>query len=488
MTPSFQVTIALAKAAGSRAPHRRAFAPLLIGLAALLMRYAFARDAPVLLDADSSSYWGAAQALAAGDSPRLSLHRAVGYPAFLSLLIWDLGPNAHAIIGVQHILGALTAVISCLIAQATFGRVAGFMAGLMVAFSGPLLLQERYLMTETLFTFLLASGVWLMVDGVKSQNPWIVVGAGVVQGLAFLVRPIGLAAVPAACLGLIMQPGPLGRRLQLVEALVLGFALCAGPALVPGVGAGGDVPTIIGTFVYGRIARHEPSYSVAQVVGEMAVDGTPSARTDILNAAAKGQQPSEVRERLQVDLGMTEAQADIAMRDGAIEVILAQPEAYLFSTLTQAEEILSGTREDLDSRIVRGPFSADPTLRSPDAQNHDDHGASNALLSVFQPADYRGVLLLLLVVGTASAAITPAHRAGLIPTMISVVLIALSAALVGALSRYRYPLDPLLAVLIGGGAVTIGSRVHREVQNRVGRTIPSNSIREAVDDTASRWV
>ena len=75
---------------------------------------------------------------------------------------------------------------------------------------------------------------------------------------------------------------------------------------------------------------------------------------------------------------------------------------------------------------------------------------------MFQPFRYAPLLLGLLACGLVALVTVPRWRVGLLPAGFALWLLLSTAFLSGALPRYRYPVDPLLAVVIGGGAVGLG--------------------------------
>ena len=56
---------------------------------------------------------------------------------------------------VQHLLGLVTTALTYALGRASFGRLSGLVGGLAAALSGPLLVYEQHVMSETLFTFTL---------------------------------------------------------------------------------------------------------------------------------------------------------------------------------------------------------------------------------------------------------------------------------------------------------------------------------------------
>ena len=85
---------------------------------------------------------------------------------------------------------------------------------------------------------------------------------------------------------------------------------------------------------------------------------------------------------------------------------------------------------------------------------------AQAVANVFQPFRYAPLLLGLLGLGTAAALAVRGWRPALFPLLLGLWLLLTTAFLSGALPRYRYPADPLLAVGMAGGVVAVvaGSR------------------------------
>ena len=127
-----------------------------------------------------------------GESP--TRMRQPLYPLYLVLFYWCLGKSSLAVQISQMILNLLTFYLLFMIAYKTFGEKlwAGTLIGLAIYF--PLWLASSVLLTETLFTFLLALFMLNMLNvlGLKRNVVSLLVG-GVVLGLIVLTRPIGMA-------------------------------------------------------------------------------------------------------------------------------------------------------------------------------------------------------------------------------------------------------------------------------------------------------
>jgi hypothetical protein len=76
------------------------------------------------------------------------------------------------------------------------------------------------------------------------------------------------------------------------------------------------------------------------------------------------------------------------------------------------------------------------------------------------------------VLGALLSLIVPAYRPALLPFLVALVLIAVSAMLVGDVPRYRYPVDPLMYVMAAGGLLGLASLIVRAARGGVVRSSP----------------
>ncbi len=132
--------------------------------------------------------------------------------AFLEKAGWGSWPRLRF---VQGFLGALTAVSLYFQARLCFRRfswngTAGIWAAVLAAVWPPLIVYAARAMTETLFLFLLQSGMVLVLAAERGLRGGAPAG-GVLLGAAALCRPVILPFLPAALFWLAL-PGVGGRR------------------------------------------------------------------------------------------------------------------------------------------------------------------------------------------------------------------------------------------------------------------------------------
>jgi hypothetical protein len=156
----------------------------------------------------------------------------VGYPTFLAL-VYGLGGNALAVGVLQALLGALTALFMWRLAAGVFGssRVA-LSVGVVSALHVPAIFYSGFLLTETLFSFLLVSGAWALWASIERRSRWAFLGCGLLLGIGATVRPNLLLFLP--CVPLIIWLGT-GRRWR--EALLSSVVLAAAFAVPAGAAA-----------------------------------------------------------------------------------------------------------------------------------------------------------------------------------------------------------------------------------------------------------
>lgn len=152
-----------------------------------------------------------------------TVYREPGYPLFTAALYRLSGNDVQIVAGIQVVLLALTAAFSAHIGAELFGRAAGLLGGLLVGFNPQLSYLAGQLLSETLFTFLVAATLWLALRARASRRGQDYLLVGLTVGLATMVRAIGgVLALPL--LGLLLLTGG-GLRLPTVlarTALLLG--------------------------------------------------------------------------------------------------------------------------------------------------------------------------------------------------------------------------------------------------------------------------
>lgn len=456
--------------------HPDRFALLFLALLALALRLAFVFRAPVFVVHDSITYFEAGFDFARSGSFELAFKRTPLYPLFVAAVVAGVGEDPHALAFVQHLLGVATVVLTYLLGRELFGRAAGFVAGLLVALAGPLILFEQYILAEALFVPLLLGFALCLARGAgrTATGPrvrWLL-AAGLLLGAAGLVRPVGQAAAVVVPLVLLLAWRS-WRHAALGTLLVaVGLALALLPWMARNYLQDGSFESAgaVGQTLTGRIIRHDEGFVIPDPnsPSPYADPERTEARALILRQMQRNARPSAINHRLRNTFGWTEAQANRVMRDTALEIIAAQRERYVVGTIAKLRRILWGEVEVYQthwnarkSEELKEDWKQDPALAhlfdDPTERERAEQPNAAAILNVLQPASWRGPLLALLAAGLV-AGLRPRRRAGavlLVGVILSLVVPA--AMLVGYVPRYRYPADPLLAVLVGAGVVALSA-------------------------------
>lgn len=117
--------------------------------------------------------------------------RPPGYPLFLFLFTGAKGLDRFAInvIYFQAILSAITIVVVYVLARAMLSVLEAAIAAALTAISPHLINLNIYLLTETLFTFVLALAIGALIFSRKYGNRYGWIAAGVLLALASLIKP-----------------------------------------------------------------------------------------------------------------------------------------------------------------------------------------------------------------------------------------------------------------------------------------------------------
>ena len=208
---------------------------LVVGAAARL-GFAF-RAPPLFVGGDSQTYLVPGDELAHGLGFAPILKRPPLYPLFVAFSIVLMGEDPHGLAFLQHLLGLGTVVLTYWLARAVFGgagslaagRLAGLMAGLLIALNGTLIVYERYVMGETLATFLLCAAALALVVAAKRASWRLYALGGLLLALASLTRASVQLLLPIVPLVALLWHRPVRLAARLSGAMLAGFLVLALP-------------------------------------------------------------------------------------------------------------------------------------------------------------------------------------------------------------------------------------------------------------------
>ena len=425
---------------------------------------------------DSPEYYLPAYHLVSGQGFDLAERRTPLYSLFIAATIGLAGTELMALAFVQHLLGVATAGLTYGLGRVCFGRVAGCAAGLLTAIAGPLLVYEHQVMSETLFTFTLVLSALLVALAVRRPTRGRLLAAGLALGLAILTRPIAQVLLPLAPLVFLLHGRGWRGALRDTTFFLVGVGLLVGPWIVRNKLVHDTASTAgVGRFLIGRVLKWDRSFVFYPPLAAGAPDrervaATPIDPGDPLNAARRiaqettnvGPSPHRPMERLQTELGLSEAQADALLREVSLEAIRSNPGLYVSGTGRLFLEALFGRRRDEGIRLhledhlqpdVANRFPGlEHLLGAPTPAQQAEAMRTEWMVSLYQPYRHAWLWIGLYLVGGLAAAARRPSRSALYFILGAPIVLLASVAIVGGVPRYRYPLDPLISVAAAGGA------------------------------------
>lgn len=465
----------------------RAALTLVLAVAALIRLAFLFRAPPFYVGGDSPTYLLPALELLQGAGFDPIVKRPPGYPLFLAGTMGLFGLDPAGTLFSQHLLGIGTAAATWALGRLTFGRVAGLLAGLLVAVNGPLLIFEHYIMAETLFTFALAlalaATVWAARRGGNSAARSLrLLVAGLLFGLASATRQSAQPLVLLVPLALLLAR--VGWRAAARGTLLAGagFLIVVLPWLSFDYTRYQTLSSAtLGETLVWRLTRSDSGDEFFKWKLAPVADAREQEQRKLaFSQAADRVLPSDTKVELQRRFGLGEAEADRVMRSIALEAIARQPERYVGSSLALLFEHLLGTRQWLGGQGKEGgitrysdalakyqsfwPERIRPLITNASPGQQQEFRRAQAIANLFQPWRFGGLLLSLFAAGTIAAVARPGWRLGLVPASAALVVLVLAAFLAGDLPRYRYPADPMLAVVEMGGLVALLSLARRLLQ------------------------
>jgi hypothetical protein len=451
---------------------------IILGLG-LLLRLAFLTRVPVFLLRDSGGYHLPAWDLANGLGFDLSPRRTPGYPLFLAGLIELGGEDLYVIALAQHLLGLVVAVLTYLIARRLFGSAIALVAALIVVLEGTLLVAEHYIMPETLFTVFVLLATLLMLEARSRMSVKIALLLGMTIGVATLIRPVGLALGPIAVLALLSGQSTWSRRIATIGVLAVGTGLFILPWMGRNAVMQGQpsISTTLPKSLLARTAKHDRGFRFFnQSQAEQYPDRQEAQARQIIQSAINQRlSDGEIYDRLGERLRLTDSEVDRLARDLTTRVIMERAMYFIQGSAAFTWELLVGDVERLrtdwktqNARLTREEWEdrVGHLLRKVSPYQEAQFPISEALVDMVQPSRLGALLPLLAALGAAIAASRVGFQ-GMLPAIVSVILIAAPATLDGPVPRYRYPVDPLITLLAVGSVLAVVALVHSVRRQRI---------------------
>lgn len=292
--------------------------------AAFLLRLAFALTVPDqrLLTGDQFDYASIADNLVAGGG--FAVHpgiptpdRAPLYPLVMAAVYKTTAHSHVAVLVLQAALGAAICLLLLLLLRETLDNETAARIGAWLCALHPVLIVYcGRLLTETLFTFLMALSMLLLVRHLRRDKPWEAVLSGLVMGLATLVRP-GSLLMPWLALGLML----LYNRKRAIPWL--GYAAVFYLSLLPWLSRNQEL------FGFRKMQARGPGFGL-YVTGHMTQGMSYDDAADAYNAI--GALP-EYKELAYEKGRSPQAELDKRTSREGKELILANPLAYAWIVL-----------------------------------------------------------------------------------------------------------------------------------------------------------
>jgi 4-amino-4-deoxy-L-arabinose transferase-like glycosyltransferase len=483
----------VAGSSGRRSPARTLLANEAVQVALLLalaigVRLLVHSYLPVFASKDTPSYLSPAWELAEGEEFALSARRTPLYPLFVFAVLKLGGYDLRHLVLVQHLLGVASAGLAYLLGRMVYGRAAGLIAGLLVALSGPLLVYERFVMSETLYTTLLLLALLAVLLAARRPRAVGLILAGLALGLAILTRPLAQVLLPLLPLALLLRSGAqrsnsrsgLGSTLRACAWYGFGLALVLLPWSARNWVSHGGFGTegALGQALISRTLRHDDPSRYYEC-SEFGSGPKERVRKIICDEGAEAE-PSdgEVGERVRRELRLSPTETNRLLRDVALEAIARQPLYFIQSSLQLSFELFrAGGRKDgldvylqqrSDARVMRVFAPGELKVLFPAFEGDEESMPSyvDVATSLYRPSRWWPLIGVGVVLAIWLGLRQPAYREGLLIAAATGLLVAITAGLDGANLRYRFPLDPLFAILAAGGLIVVGGQALRSWRRR----------------------
>ncbi len=203
---------------------------------ALAVRFVFLILTGPHISPDSSEYEAIGSNIVAGNGFSLStaapyiptVRRTPAYPAFLALLNGRGQVHRYRIAAIQIVLDSAVAVAILLLTASVPMRGARIASAVLYALHPAAVAASSTMLSETLFTFLVACAALLVLAARKSDRLALSLLAGIIMGLSVLCRPLGVIYAGSAVLMLLAW-----RRQPRALVHAAGFAAACALVILP---------------------------------------------------------------------------------------------------------------------------------------------------------------------------------------------------------------------------------------------------------------
>ncbi|MGQ0552118.1 MAG: glycosyltransferase family 39 protein [Planctomycetota bacterium] len=202
----------------------------------------------------------------------LTYHQAPLYPYFVAAVYALFGYTQEIVGYAQAVLGALTCLLTFVLARRLISPLGGFLAGLLLAFMGAFYFYDAWILRDGPLALLTVIMALTAESAYRRDRPrdWLIAGAAV--GLFTLAKETGL---PLLALGLLALAVQRWRRpaalLAAAAPLLLGWALVTTPAFVRN--------EIVGAPTFKLSTRGPEVFVTGNAAGQDGVGWDPPART-----------------------------------------------------------------------------------------------------------------------------------------------------------------------------------------------------------------
>ncbi len=380
--------------------------------------------------------------------------RTPAYPLFIAFLYQLFGRNVLFIAGVQVLVGTLTVTLTYALGRRLLSERAATTGGVLMALSLGSAVYCAFVLTETLFSFLLLGAVFCLLLYRRSGRVWAAIVGGLLSGASILCRPIALfyPLLAAPCVGVATR----GRWLRRV-LVTLAFLVATGAVVAPWIVRNYQ---LVGMPVLSSISHYNLLfYNAVALEANLRGEQESAVRSEML-----AQVREELRQNEQVDEGTRIA---FYKRRG-IEIILAHPLRYLIVHLRQdLNNLLPNVTEFLELAGLtegnKGTLSVLNRYGPIAAMRHYFAGREWAL-PVLIPTSF---LLFLVYLGAAVglAMLWSQHKWFALCLLLLPTLYFLLIPGAPSHPRFRVPVMPYLCLLAGMGL----SQLHTWATRRASR-------------------
>ncbi len=359
------------------------------------------------------------------------------YPFFLSIIYKVFGHHYNIVYIFQICLFSLTCLFTYIISKSIFDYKVATLSGILISIFPTLANYPSYILTETLFSFLLILSIFLLLKSFKLKKTSIFFYSGISLGLVSLTKAVGLLFILFVIISMIISYNKLRKNFFLnIFILIIGFTTIILPWSIRNYKTFDTFQISLRGSGNLWMAANQLDYSKDQIIQSIVYNFSETIGFKLFPNAVKAKRQfillraNNVSKRMEQlkHLGYSTTSIEKQLQVEALEKIFNKPIIYTLQRFLEFEKMLA--------------FSYIPSLNQPHIEDYFYKYNNGDIVLTILKAPFRLSGYLIFCLTVYGIIITRHKFSQYLFLVLIIIYINLIYSLLFGLGRYAVPLIP----------------------------------------------